>query len=84
MTIEQYFKKRDANGDERLDPSELPLHVVNRADTNKDGELTLRELQLAFKRRGMRLFSPPTPTEMRRMPRGPLPPPGAPGVGSSF
>jgi serine/threonine protein kinase len=75
MTIEAYFKKLDTNGDGKLDPSEIPLHVISRADSNKDGELSLRELQQAFKKRGQKLFSRPTPAEMRRLPRGgPRPP----------
>jgi hypothetical protein len=75
MTIEAYFKKLDTNGDGKLDPTEIPLHVISRADSNKDGELSLRELQQAFKKRGQKLFSPPTPAEMRRLPRGgPRPP----------
>ncbi|HUE14199.1 MAG TPA: protein kinase [Planctomycetaceae bacterium] len=74
-TIEAYFKKLDTNGDGKLDPTEIPLHVISRADSNKDGELSLRELQQAFKKRGQKLFSPPTPAEMRRLPRGgPQPP----------
>jgi serine/threonine protein kinase len=76
MSIEQYFHKLDTNGDDRLDPSELPLHIINRADTNKDGELTLSELKQAFKKRGQRLFNPPTAAELRRLPRGGPPPPG--------
>ncbi len=80
MTIEQYFEKLDTNGDGRLDPSELPLHIVNRADTNKDGELTLSELKQAFKKRGRKLFSPPTAAEIRRLPGGGRPPTsGGPG-----
>jgi hypothetical protein len=78
MTIEAYFKKLDLNGDRRLDPSEIPMHVILRADTNKDGELTLHELQQAFKKRGRKLFAPPTAAEMRRLPGGP-PPFGGPG-----
>ena len=37
---------------------------LNRADTNKDGELTLSELKQAFKKRGQRLFNPPTAAEL--------------------
>jgi hypothetical protein len=75
MTIEAYFKKLDTNSDGKLDPTEIPLHVISRADSNKDGELSLRELQQAFKKRGPKLFSRPTPAEMRRLPRGgPRPP----------
>lgn len=79
MSMETYFKKLDANGDEKLDPSELPMHVILRADTNKDGELTLHELVVAFRKRGKRLFMPPTASEMRRLPPGgPQPPFGGP------
>jgi EF hand len=84
MTIEAYFKKFDVNGDGKLDPSEMPMHIILRADTNKDGELTLKELVAAYKRRGRRLFSPPTPSEMRHLPRGGRPPfdgAGPPGGG---
>jgi serine/threonine protein kinase len=79
MTIEVYFKKLDINGDGKLDPSELPMHIILRADTNKDGELTLKELSAAFKRRGRRLFAPPTPSEMRHLPGGERPPFGGAG-----
>ncbi len=50
MSIEQYFHKLDTNGDDRLDPSELPLHIINRADTNKDGDRDAeRSWKQAFK-----------------------------------
>jgi serine/threonine protein kinase len=84
MTIEAYFKKLDVNGDGKLDPSEIPMHIILRADTNKDGELTLKELAAAYKKRGRRLFSPPTPSEMRHLPGGGRPPfdgTGPPGGG---
>lgn len=88
MSIEQYFKKLDRNGDGRLDRTELPLHIIFRADTNKDGELSLSELKRAYKKRGQKLFAPPTAAEMRRLPRGgppqfggPGPPGGGPGGG---
>jgi serine/threonine protein kinase len=82
-SIEQYFQKLDTNHDGRLDPTELPLHIIYRADTNKDGELTLSELKQAYKKRGQRLFSPPTAAEMRRLPQGAPPPAGGgpPGGG---
>jgi serine/threonine-protein kinase len=70
VSIEKYFKQLDTNHDGRLDRTELPLHIINRADTNKDGELTLSELKQAYKKRGQKLFSPPTAAEMRRLPRG--------------
>ncbi len=76
VSIEQYFNKLDTNHDGRIDPTELPLHIIFRADTNKDGELTLNELIQAYKKRGQRLFAPPTAAEMRRLPRG-----GPPGGG---
>ncbi len=75
-SIEQYFKKLDTNHDGRLDPTELPLHIINRADPNKDGELTLSELKQAYKKRGQRLFAPPTAAELRRSPYGGPPPAG--------
>jgi hypothetical protein len=86
MTIEAYFKKVDVNGDGKLDPSELPMHIILRADTNKDGELTLKELVAAYKRRGRRLFAPPTSSEMRHLPgpgggRPPFGGAGPPGGG---
>jgi serine/threonine protein kinase len=79
MTIEAYFKKLDVNSDGKLDPSEIPMHIILRADTNKDGELTLKELLAAFKKRGRRLFSPPTASEMRHLPAGGRPPFGGGG-----
>jgi hypothetical protein len=69
-TIDQYFRKLDTNHDGRLDATELPLYIINRADTTKDGELTLSELKKAFKKLGQKLFAPPTPAEIRRLPRG--------------
>jgi hypothetical protein len=60
-TIDQYFKKLDANHDGKLDATELPLYIIKRADTTKDGELTLSELKKAFKKLGQKLFAPPTP-----------------------
>jgi len=60
-TIEQYFRKLDANHDGKLDATELPLYIIKRADTTKDGELTLSELKKAFKKLGQKLFAPPTP-----------------------
>jgi len=60
----------DTNHDGRLDATELPLYIINRADTTKDGELTLGELKKAFKKLGQKLFAPPTPAEARRLPRG--------------
>ncbi|HET6324152.1 MAG TPA: EF-hand domain-containing protein [Planctomycetaceae bacterium] len=62
-SIEQYFRKLDANGDNRLDSTELPLFIIGRADTDKDGELTLSELKRAFKRLGQKLFDSPTRSE---------------------
>jgi hypothetical protein len=35
------------------------MRVIVRADTNEHGELTRRELQQAFRKRGKKLFSPP-------------------------
>lgn len=76
ISIEQYFRKLDANGDNRLDSSELPQYVINRADTNRDDSLTLNELQQAFKKRGQQLFGPPASAE-------PVPPPsGGPSSGN--
>ncbi|HEV8072115.1 MAG TPA: EF-hand domain-containing protein [Planctomycetaceae bacterium] len=59
-TIDQYFRKLDANHDGKLDSTELPLYIIKRADTSKDGELTLSELKKAFKKLGPKLFAPPT------------------------
>jgi hypothetical protein len=75
-SIEQYFRKLDANGDNRLDSSELPRYIINRADTNGDDELTLTELQQAFKKRGQQLFGPPASAETLS------PPSGGPGSGN--
>jgi hypothetical protein len=76
ISIEQYFRQLDTNGDDRLDASELPRYVINRADINRDETLTLNELQQAFKKRGQELFSPPGSA-------GSVPPPsGGPGLGN--
>jgi len=60
-TIEQYFRKLDTNHDGKLDSTELPRYIISRADTTKDGELTLSELKKAFKKLGQKLFAPPMP-----------------------
>lgn len=75
-SLEVYFRKHDANGDNRLDSTELPRYIIDRADTNRDDQLTLNELQQAFKKRGQELFSPPASTET--VPR----PSGSPGSGN--
>ncbi|HEV8000303.1 MAG TPA: hypothetical protein VGP63_10515 [Planctomycetaceae bacterium] len=69
-SIEQYFRKLDANGDHRLDASELPRYIIRRADTNRDDELTLNELEQAFKKRGPQLFGPPASAETLPSPSG--------------
>jgi|HubBroStandDraft_6_1064221.scaffolds.fasta_scaffold149501_2 hypothetical protein len=51
------------------------MRVIVRADTNEHGELTRRELQQAFRKRGKKLFGPSKGAEMRRFPRGGGPPP---------
>ncbi len=75
-SLEEYFRKLDANGDNRLDSSELPRYVIDRADTNRDDALTLNELEQAFKKSGRELFSPPASAET--VPR----PSGGPGSGN--
>ena len=59
MSIEAYFKKADTNGDGKLDPSEIPMHIIVRADTNKDGELSLHELQQAYRKKGKEALQSP-------------------------
>ena len=52
-----------------LDRSELPLHVVFRADTNNDEMLSLEEVKAAHMRLQEKLFQPPTDEEIQRLPR---------------
>ena len=54
-----YFKKSDRNRDDQLDPTELMLHVIHRADANQDEMVTLKELQDAYKKLGQRVFAEP-------------------------
>jgi len=76
-SLEAYFKQADRNNDQRLDPTELPMHVVMRAG-GKPGTrgVTLNDLKKAWQKKGAKLFEPPTEEEMRKLPKGP--PPGGP------
>ena len=83
--IAQQFQQNDRNGDGKLDPGETPIHIILRADKNRDHALTLAEVEAAYKRLGSKLFDPPTTAEQRKVPRppegrnGPGGGPGGPG-----
>jgi hypothetical protein len=69
--LKQFFERKDTNHDWKLDPREVPLHIIMRADTNDDRLLTPDELKRAFTNRKQRLFAKPSADEMRRLPRRP-------------
>lgn len=81
-TLADQFRRADHNHDGKLDRGEMPLHIIHRADRNKDEALTLDELEAAHKKRGDALFSPPTAAELRRLPRRGGPPGGPPPFGN--
>jgi len=55
------FQRFDQNNDETLDPTEFPLHIINRADLNRDNELDFSEFSQAIRDQGTDLFIPPKP-----------------------
>lgn len=82
------FRKADTNGNDNLEPHETPMHIIHRADKNKDHYASLREMQTAFKLYKEKLFYPPTAAELKMLQRGPGkrgkppgPPPGGFGPG---
>jgi hypothetical protein len=82
--LEQYFHNADHNGDGKLDPQEMPLHIIRRVDRKqRDMEVTLEELTAAWKRRKDKIFAEPTLAELRALPKGPpMRPPGSPDHGA--
>ncbi len=69
-SLEENFEAADHNHDGKLDRTEAPLHIIQRADKNADGKMSLKELETAFARLKDKLFAPPTAAQMRRMQRG--------------
>jgi len=76
--LREKFKQHDRNGDNKLDPTETPMHIIKRADKSGDHKLTLVEVERAFQRLGAQLFAEPTEEEKRRLPRPPEQRPGGP------
>jgi hypothetical protein len=82
LPVEEQFRLADRNQDELLDPIELPLHLIRRADANDDDELTTEEYKRAVERLGREFYDPPSEEERRDLPdhhgppRGRRPPPG--------
>ena len=79
--LSQKFQQNDRNGDGKLDSGETPMHIIMRADKNRDRALTLAEVEAAYQRLGAKLFDPPTAAEQRKMPRPPEPRGGPGGEG---
>jgi hypothetical protein len=75
--LKKYLGEADRNHDGRLDPGEVPMHILHRAVKNPNRGATYAELERAYKRLGSKLFDPPTAEEMRKLPKGP--PRGGPG-----
>lgn len=78
--LQQRFREADRNGDDKLDPSEIPLHILKRADEDNDELLIFSELHWAYTMQGQKLFAPPDHPKFRR-PGHPNPErkPGRPG-----
>jgi serine/threonine protein kinase len=66
--LENFFKQADHNHDGRLDPTELPMHIIRRAVKNGGQSVNFEELKRAFQRLGPALFAPPTAEEQRKLP----------------
>lgn len=85
QSIRKRFEELDHNGDQELDPQELHLHVVIRADKNRDGTVNLQELERAFDELKEKLFADPNFLELQAMKRfekgGPGRPKGPPPRG---
>jgi serine/threonine protein kinase len=63
---QEQFAHFDRNGDEQLDPEELALHIIHRADNDADEWLTFAEFEQAGQRLGKDLFAPPQGSAHRR------------------
>lgn len=57
------FVKYDADKNGQLDPTEAPLHIILRADTNGDQMMSEEELKVAKAKLADRLFAEPTEQE---------------------
>jgi predicted Ser/Thr protein kinase len=57
------FADLDQDGDERLTPHELMLHVIRRADADGDDALTPAEFEAGREQFGPEFFGPPGPGE---------------------
>ena len=79
--LSQKFQQNDRNGDGKLDAGETPMHIIMRADKNRDRALTLAEVEAAYQRLGAKFFDPPTAAEQRKVPRPPEPRGGPGGDG---
>lgn len=66
--IPMIFGRLDGNEDGVLDFGEAPRRLMERADKNRDGELTLKELEDAAAEHGRNMFRPP-PRDGDRPPR---------------
>ncbi|HEY2249504.1 MAG TPA: protein kinase, partial [Planctomycetaceae bacterium] len=73
------FERFDRNRDGALTPDEYPLHIILRADANRDQKLTRQEFDAGQKHLGPELFGPPTGEEGRELRRHG--PPSAPSTG---
>jgi hypothetical protein len=84
--LKERFNELDHNDDEVLDPAELELHIVLRADKNRNFTIDRDEFDKAVERLKERLFERPTTQELnkikqaeRQIPRPPGPGPGGKG-----
>lgn len=72
--VKKELERFDANGDGTLTDDELPPHVFSRSDTNRDGKVTLREFEAAYKKYRDQLHVPPRGSNDRPPPRNNRPP----------
>jgi hypothetical protein len=87
LSPETVFRAGDKNQDDQLGPGELPLHIIQRADTNGDSQLSLDELRQKYEELGERLYDTPegrpaTANSFDDLWGGTAPP--APGGGAVF